>query len=75
MELFPRGTKGISRRRTTIFPQTATWQRRPTKSVPKPKADEQAFDRPNGQGQQDYLRRLAKSLKKQDNELHKINKR
>jgi hypothetical protein len=37
----------------------------------KTKSDAEAFDRPYGQGQQDYLRRIAKSLKKQeDNPKH-----
>jgi hypothetical protein len=32
-------------------------------------ADEEAFDRPQGQGQQDYLRRLARSLQRLDYKL------
>jgi hypothetical protein len=37
----------------------------------KAKADEQAFDHPHGQGQQDYLHRLAKSLLEEDKRLRR----
>jgi hypothetical protein len=37
----------------------------------KAKADEQAFDHPHGQGQQDYLHRLAKGLLEEDKRLRR----
>jgi hypothetical protein len=38
----------------------------------KARADEEAFDHPYGQGQQDYLHRLAKSLRQEDERLRRV---